>query len=245
MRRRPAFPKAGDRVRLQVPHPSGGGSPVRRGTVVERSCGGSSALRIRWDADGGRPPGESWLADAGWHWSHGHLRVLAPGSGPELGAGARPAVAPAAADEPWLPSPRTVGARAPMAPAATAGAASAEWEAALAAERAPAADDSWKSVLAGALGLAHGTGAAVDHPPAPPKVPDTPVRLTPPPAPPPAVAPPAPAPLTPPPTPAPPAAPPAAPAARRADPSPGRPPGARNGDDILPHRGVRKGRRRG
>lgn len=230
MRRRPSYPKAGDRVRLEITLPSGATTKARRGTVVERSCGRSNSLKVRWDGDTDRPSTETWVADAPWHWSERNLRVLASDAGPEP-AGASPAPATDEPDDPWV-SGATRSARpsrAPAGPGTTAGAAFDEWEAALAAETAPTPDDSWETVLAGALGLPGAPVAAVSEPAPPPRTPVTPVRFT---------------------EPAPAPAPAPVPAAVRAPapPAPVRPaptPKAWTGDDILPSKGSRRGRKGG
>ena len=212
---------------------------MRRGTVLERSCGRSNALRIRWDADDGRPSTEAWLADAAWHWSNGNLRVLASKAALDVPVDPPRDGDVADSEDLWLSgSPRATTARTAVGPGTAAGAAFDEWEAALAAETAPVDETSWEHVLAGALGIAGADGPADTGPAAPPLTPVTAVRLTAPasavtstvaatPGRAPAHAAPAPAPVAP-------AAPPAAPAT----------PKAWTGDDIIPNRG-RKGRRRG
>lgn len=206
-------------------------------------------MRIRWDAEDGRPSREAWLADAAWHWSNSSLRVLPSGGAAEVPVEAPGAVEVAGPEELWLSgAPRATTARTAVGPGA--GAAFDEWEAALAAQTAPVDETSWEHLLAGALGIAADAGpvtagAADAGPAAPPLSPVTAVRLT-------APAPgasgvPAAAPRRAPahtaPTPAavatapPSGAPPAAPAAPAV-------PKAWTGDDIIPNRG-RKGRRRG
>lgn len=161
MRKNKAFPGPGDRVRLAIPLPTDEPGPtVRYGTVVERSIGRSSALRIRWDdtagrsgfaADGGT---EGWLADAAWYWDRAHLRVVNGNEVDEVAPApvrAIPRPAPARVDDGWL----TAGPR----PAAAGGQdgsvdAMAEWEAALASELDAGPGDDWDAMLARALGTA-------------------------------------------------------------------------------------------
>ncbi|HVM05337.1 MAG TPA: hypothetical protein VM242_09200, partial [Acidimicrobiales bacterium] len=162
-----------------MPLPSGGTTPTRRGTVLERSCGRSNALRIRWDAENGRPSREAWLADAAWHWSNSSLRVLSSRAATEVPVEAPGAVEVAGSEELWLSgSPRATTARTAVGPGT--GAAFDEWEAALVAQTAPVDETSWEHLLAGALGIAADAGAvAADAgPAAPPLSPVTAVRLT-------------------------------------------------------------------
>ena len=243
MRRRESFPKPGDRVRLAVPPPAGADAKERSGTVLERSCGKSGALRVRWDAEGGRPSREGWLADATWYWSHAYLRV-APSAGKDAAAPiVTAAPEPAEDDVAWAPRSARAGAGRGTRGAITTGslAAAAEWEAALAAETAPAADESWEDVLAAALGL----GPAPSGPPAARKAPAhaaaSPAAAKRRPASPataPASEPPAPPRKATPPEPQP------RPAPAPPRPSVPPPPEARRSDDILPGRGGRRGRKR-
>jgi hypothetical protein len=222
MRRRQTFPKANDRISLAIPLPNGSTSRERTGTVLERSCGRSGALRVRWDADGDRAATEGWLADAEWHWSHNHLRVVTSSTPPRTPGGMAGADTAGAETGPgggelWLSG----RAGAPPLTAGTAAAAD-EWEAALAADAAPGDDDSWQDVLATALGLREAPPA-----PSPDAAQPAPVRLAP--------APPAPSPAPLPPVPE---------LVRTPDaPRGGAAPWT--GDDILPNRGARRGRRRG
>jgi hypothetical protein len=71
-----SFPKAGDRIRLALPpRPPATMVTERLGTVLERSCGRSGALRVRWDNAGG-PTVEGWLSDAVWQWERSNLSVV-------------------------------------------------------------------------------------------------------------------------------------------------------------------------
>ncbi|HEX2700700.1 MAG TPA: hypothetical protein VHM89_10925 [Acidimicrobiales bacterium] len=157
MRRHTSFPKAGDRIRLAIPQATDASEPqARYGTVIERSCGRSNALRVRWDRAPGAPlasdaGAETWLADAGWYWDKAHLEVV-----DDRRAGATPT--PVAADhrapgevDAWLSA-------SPRATTPTGGVdgsldAVAEWEAALASEMGggAGADASWEQLLANAL----------------------------------------------------------------------------------------------
>ena len=159
MRRHKAFPRPGDRIRLAVPLPTDDSAPhPRYGTVLERSCGRSNALRVRWDHDpieAGHGPDaglETWLADAGWYWDKAHLEVVGGHEGDQAFAPfAAPSQAPASEEDAWLNA-------SPRGPAGPAGGvdgsldAVAEWEAALASEIEGAADGSWEQLLASALG---------------------------------------------------------------------------------------------
>ena len=241
MRRNKAFPGPGDRVRLAIPQLDDLPPLVRYGTVIEQSCGRSAALRVRWDdtarrsgfaADGGT---EGWLADAGWYWDRGHLRVVNATEVEEVTVPARAAArpAPATEDDGWLTAgPRLAG------PASQEGSvdAAAEWEAALASELEVGPEGDWDQLLARALGT---TAPAVNPRPAAPARPaPAAARPTPPPAPPapPAVSRPAPEAevreATPP------------PAAAERPSEPPKPVQPWSGDDIIP-RGVakRRGRR--
>lgn len=154
MRRHKAFPRPGDRIRLAVPDEAG--SHARYGTVLERSCGRSNALRVRWDrddinADYGVDAGlATWLADAAWYWDKSHLEVVGDRADDKPAAPvASPARAPVSDDDAWLTA----------SPRASAGAgvdgsldAVAEWEAALASEIEGTADGGWEQLLANALG---------------------------------------------------------------------------------------------
>ncbi|HET7489745.1 MAG TPA: hypothetical protein VFJ85_17595 [Acidimicrobiales bacterium] len=114
--------------------PVPGGEPhVRYGTVLERSCGRSAALKVRWD-DTGRGATEGWLADAGWYWDRSQLQRAGRHE-------AAPAPAAGVTDG-WLDAPRA-------APAAGAPVdAVAEWEAALSAEFDALTSGAWDAALA-------------------------------------------------------------------------------------------------
>ena len=243
MRRNKAFPGPGDRVRLAIPQLDDLAPLVRYGTVIERSCGRSDALKVRWDdtarrsgfaADGGT---EGWLADAGWYWDRGHLRVV---SGTEVeevtvAAPVRAASRPsqAAEDDGWLLSgPRGAG---PAAGQDGSVDATAEWEAALASELEVGPDGDWEELLARALGQAAPASPARPAA-APPRPAPAAVRPTPPPAP----APSRPAPQVE----ARPTPPPAAAAEPTPAPAPPKPVQPWTGDDIIPRGGgKRRGRR--
>lgn len=155
MGRHSGFPRPGDRIRLAVPLTTGGVAQERFGTVLERSCGRSNALRVRWESAVGPAPDaglESWLADAGWYWDKAQLDVVGrndtrPGPSPTA-----PLPRPTAtAGDAWLTS-------GPTDPGAGGGSdgsleAVAEWEAALAAEANTDADAGWQQMMAAALGL--------------------------------------------------------------------------------------------
>ena len=244
MRRNKAFPGPGDRVRLAIPQLDDAAPLVRYGTVVERSCGRSSALKVRWDdtagrsgfaADGGT---EGWLADAGWYWDRAQLRVVTGAEVEEVEAPvpaaarrAAPAVASGADEDAWLSTGPRAGSHDGSVDAA------AEWEAALASELEVGPDGNWEDVLARALG-----GAA----PATPVRRPAAVRPSPPPPPPaPIAAPPAPSRPAPPPVETRPTPPPA-PAAVEPKPADGPPKPVQpwTGDDIIPRAGgKRRGRR--
>lgn len=160
MRRHNAFPRPGDRIRLAIPIPTDTSEPhARYGTVLERSCGRSNALRVRWDRPGGAAPlavdggAEAWLADAGWYWDKAYLEVV--------DAHDHAAEAPAqssartAEEETWLSATPAASPSGGMDGSLDA---VAEWEAALASEIVHGADASWEELLASALN--HGAPAA-------------------------------------------------------------------------------------
>ena len=167
MRRHNSFPKAGDRIRLAIPLPADTSEPhARYGTVLERSCGRSNALRVRWDREAGPTAlasdagGETWLADAGWYWDKAHLEVVDDRS---AGARTTPVAAlnraPASEEDAWLSaSPRAAS---PSGGVDGSLDAVAEWEAALASEVGGHGDASWEELLANALG----NGATLPTPP--------------------------------------------------------------------------------
>lgn len=220
MRRHKAFPRPGDRIRLAVPLPTDESGPhARYGTVLERSCGRSNALRVRWDrdeikADYGVDAGlETWLADAAWYWDKSQLEVVGDGhvEQPEVPT-TQPSKTPASEDDAWLTASPRAGAGVDGSLEAVA-----EWEAALASEIEGSADGSWEQLLASALG----NGAPVAPAPRAPSPPQ-PQRPTPP------------------------VAPVAEEAEPEVDPEPvAAPVNAWTGDDILPQRsaGKRWGRR--
>lgn len=152
MRRHNAFPRPGDRIRLAIPLPTDTEEPhARYGTVLERSCGRSNALRVRWDregtgalaVDGGA---EAWLADAGWYWDKAHLEVVAAD---DHAAPAPAHHAPVTEEETWLSA---TPAGSPTGAVDGSLDAVADWEAALASEIGGGADASWEELLANALG---------------------------------------------------------------------------------------------
>ncbi|MGI8683675.1 MAG: hypothetical protein ACR2MO_00970 [Acidimicrobiales bacterium] len=169
MRRHNAFPRPGDRIRLAIPLPTDTAEPhARYGTVLERSCGQSNALRVRWDREEGPAVlavdagAESWLADAGWYWDKAHLEVV--DAHDEAAHAARTPVqrrAPASEEERWL---SVTPASAPSGGMDGSLDAVAEWEAALASEIDSGADTSWEDLLATALG--HGDPVAPAQTPA-------------------------------------------------------------------------------
>lgn len=237
MRRRESFPKPGERVRLTVPAAPGAEAKERTGTVLERSCGKSGALRVRWDAEGDRPSMVGWLADATWHWSHAHLRVAPAAKAAPPAIAAAPAQ-PVDDDVPWAPRSTGAGSRRRAGVSATtgSGAAAAEWEAALAAETAPMGDGSWEDVLSAALGL----GPAAPAPATPTPNKNRAATAT---APAPATLRPAPSAPSPTEAPAPPAPEPVPVPLVSIAPPPSSPrPWV--SDDILPNRGGRRGRKR-
>lgn len=152
MRRHNAFPRPGDRIRLAIPLPTDTEEPhARYGTVLERSCGRSNALRIRWDREGAAAlavdgGAEAWLADAGWYWDKAHLEVV---DAHDHAAPAPAHHAPATEEETWLSA---TPAGSPTGAVNGSLDAVAEWEAALASEIGGGADDGWEELLANALG---------------------------------------------------------------------------------------------
>ena len=187
MRRHKAFPRPGDRIRLAVPLPTDQAGPhARYGTVLERSCGRSNALRVRWDrdeikADYGVDAGlETWLADAAWYWDKSQLAVVGDRADDKPAAPvASPRRAPASDDDAWLTASPRAGTGAGVDGSLDA---VAEWEAALASEIDGAADGSWEQLLASALGNGASVASVAPAPrtPSPPQpqrrdVPATPV----------------------------------------------------------------------
>lgn len=169
MRRHNAFPKPGDRIRLAVPLPTDTAEPdARYGTVLERSCGRSNALRVRWDREAGAQlavdaGAEAWLADAGWYWDKAHLEVV---DGHEAAPveNARPLRRSSSMEEEsWLSA--TPAAVAPSGGLDGSLDAVAEWEAALASEIGGGAEASWEDMLASALN--HGAPVAAPRAAAP------------------------------------------------------------------------------
>ncbi len=160
MRRHNAFPRPGDRIRLAIPLPTDTEDPhARYGTVLERSCGRSNALRIRWDREGAAAlavdgGAEAWLADAGWYWDKAHLEVV---DAHDHAAPAPAQHAPATEEETWLSA---TPAGSPTGAVDGSLDAVAEWEAALASEIGGEADAGWEELLANALG----NGAPVAQP---------------------------------------------------------------------------------
>lgn len=161
MRRRDAFPRAGDRIRLALPaRPRQATSSERYGTVLERSCGRSGALRVRWESAGG-PVVEGWLPDAFWHWERSHLQVVASGRrrSPAERSPARTAPLLDGVDGfddvagAWPVEDTRTHPNFPGTSSSGTRDAAAEWEAALD-ELGPGADDDWEEMLAAALGAA-------------------------------------------------------------------------------------------
>lgn len=228
MRRHKAFPGPGDRIRLAIPLPSGTPTPsARYGTVLERSCGQSNALRVRWDRKDGAAElapdagAESWLADAGWYWDKAQLEVVGSrDTGADLAQASAALLREAATEEDaWLSASPLVGAGPGMSGGVDGSLdAVAEWEAALASEIGSDADASWEDLLAAAL--SHGA----------PAIP--PLRSRPPPAASGLAAAPLPTAAAPPPSAAPPAARPPEPVVEAAPTH--RPVQGWTGDDILP-----------
>jgi len=153
MRRHNAFPRPGDRIRLAIPLPTDTlETHARYGTVLERSCGRSNALRVRWDRPGGAAPlavdggAEAWLADAGWYWDKAYLEVVdAHDHAAEAPAQSS---APTTEEETWLSATPAASPSGGMDGSLDA---VAEWEAALASEIGGEADGSWEELLASAL----------------------------------------------------------------------------------------------
>lgn len=234
MRSNRTFPRAGDRVRLAVP--GADGTPrVRYGTVLERSCGRSHALKVRWD-DAGRGSTEGWLADAAWYWDRSQLRVV------DRREAAAPDATPAAAgadSDAWLAHR--------AAPAGGSIDAVAEWEAALSAELDAVTAGAWDPVLAGAPARPVPAAAPAPVPAVAvaPKAPPAPAAAPAPSRPGGDILPGRPAPKAAPAKPAaakPAAAKPVA-AAPAAPPAPAPAPAPWTGGDILPRKPAKKGRR--
>lgn len=156
MRRHNSFPGPGDRIRLAIPHPTDESSPhARYGTVTERSCGRSNALRVRWDHDESQsdlaPDAgvEGWLADAGWYWDKAHLEVVDASEAAPAAPAAEPGATPVSEEDAWL----SAAPRAGTGPGSEGSLeAVAEWEAALASEVDSGTDRDWSRMLADALG---------------------------------------------------------------------------------------------
>ena len=147
-----SFPKPGDRIRLALPpRPPATMVSERLGTVLERSCGRSGALKVRWD-NGGGPLVEGWLSDALWQWERSNLSKVETGrratkaAAKVSGRKGRPALVE---DDLWS---------APAAPEDDFGAApvgsfgaTVEWHAALD-ELDPGTGEDWEEMLAAAIG---------------------------------------------------------------------------------------------
>lgn len=160
MGRHKSFPGPGDRIRLAVPLPTDEAGPhPRYGTVLERSCGRSHALRVRWDHEGDRsgyaPDAgtEGWLSDAGWYWDREHLQVLdhADVAAPAAVPVAEPPGPPAIDGDTWLVDPPRPDAGSPGVGVNPSMDAVTEWEAALASEIDTGSHGSWEQLLADAM----------------------------------------------------------------------------------------------
>ncbi|HET9441921.1 MAG TPA: hypothetical protein VFO65_01290 [Acidimicrobiales bacterium] len=257
-RRKNGFPRAGDRIRFAVPLPSGHEPRVRFGTVLERSCGRSSALFVRWEPEGkDGVVAETWLPDAGWHWSRAHIRLAHADERRALGAPTAAAAAASVDPTSITPVRRAMRHRVAADSVGPDGGmdAAAEWDAALEADSWLTTDQDWAALLDSALAPMDDFDLTAPPlplapPPAPPApAPAPPASIPVPSAPPagayapgPAAAPyvpyaPAPAPAPPAPAPAPaPAA--AVPPAPRPQPAPEPEPDVLG--DIVPGRGRRR-----
>ena len=171
MGRHNSFPKAGDRIRLAIPSSSSAPETAPRyGTVIERSCGRSNALRVRWDSVPGRAAAsdavvDTWLADAGWYWDKAQLEVVDDHEGVTTPASEMMHGVSATGADGWLSaSPR---ATAPAGGIDGSLDAVAEWEAALASEIVSGTETSWEELLANALrnGASLPTPRKAAHPP--------------------------------------------------------------------------------
>ncbi|MGH9177681.1 MAG: hypothetical protein ACRD0N_03895, partial [Acidimicrobiales bacterium] len=143
-----SFPKVGDRIRLALPpRPPATMVTERLGTVLERSCGRSGALRVRWDNDGG-PVVEGWLSDALWHWERSNLQLV-NGSRKAAKISAPRGKPALVEDDLWseAANPQQDLGAAPVG----AFDATAEWRAALD-EIDPGTGEDWEEMLAAAIG---------------------------------------------------------------------------------------------